>query len=75
MYVSLCACLVEQDFMDVGYIKHHHQTLISHSLYFVINNFVGRYTQTETIANASTQVDRRPLSLSRYVCLSVRANV
>ncbi len=45
VYVSLCVWLVEQAFMDVGYIKHHHQPLISHSLYAVIDTFVERHTR------------------------------
>lgn len=56
VYLSLCVCLVEQAVMDVGYIKHHNQSLISHLLYNVINNFAGRHT-IETMANASTHID------------------
>lgn len=47
VYVSLCVCLVEQAVMDVGYIKHHNQSLISHLLYNVINNFAGRHTPSK----------------------------
>lgn len=38
VYVCVYVCLVEQAFMDVGYIKHHHQPLISPSLYSMIDN-------------------------------------
>lgn len=40
----MCVRLVEQAFMDVGYIKHPHQPLISHSLYAMIDNSVERHT-------------------------------
>lgn len=41
--MSVYVCLVEQAFMDVGYIKHHHQPLISHSLYSMIDNSWERH--------------------------------
>lgn len=74
MYVSLCACLVKQAFMDVGYIKHHHQPLISYSLYVVIDNFVDE-THTMKQLRMHQHTDGELLSSCRYVRLSVRANV
>lgn len=74
VYVSLCVCLVEQAFMDVGYIKHHHQSLISHSLYVLIDNFVERHTHWNNCKCVHTH-GQRALCLCRYVCLSVHANV
>lgn len=66
VYVSVCVCLVEQVFMDVGYIKHHHQPLISHSLYVVIDNFVGRHTQKQLQKRQHTWTER---SLLVLLCL------
>lgn len=45
----VCVSHVEQAFMDVRYIKHHHQPLISHSLYAVIDNFVERHTRRKQL--------------------------